>query len=631
MHFLSWLESIYFFLNKDEKRSYDTHDIIVISMMFLEMLCMFGFALTHYFYGDYFLTSVQLTLGTIFLVSLLVPNKKLPVRYKEDIAISSLIIVFWAMLASGGIVNSGIYWSPMLPFIVFTMSGVTRGFGWLLFYLLGVATLQLLNYYDYFESPYSLEQVFYFLIAFVVYTLIALVFEVVRTRYRLDLEGNNKKLIETQGELSELLDNLAKEIEIQTFELKSANTLLQQEIEHHKETNELLRVSEQKFYRAQKMESLGTLVNGLAHDFSNVLSGIDENLFVIQRNIKGNDLVQDKLDEVEKLVRHATDTTKQLQTFARQNEVDKESFDLRALMKQVLKLAPLSLPSNVKLEKRVSDTAMPVIGSPTQIQQVMINLFNNARDALSGQENPTITLNAMRFKDAAMSRRTHPALQGEWLYVSVSDNGRGIDAVDLPHVFDPFFSTKGLGQGMGLGLAMSYGVIQSHDGMIEVESELNVGTTFHVYLPMEHTTKIHDQQSIHQKLLGRGETILLVDDDEVFRKAYRDVLGKFNYHVVDVASGSEAIRLYAEKGDRIDLIVMDIMMPKADGIQTSQHILTMNKDAKILFSSGYGIDEQKEMKEKGLGHIKLLKKPFAAENLCRLIREELDGNDASEV
>ncbi len=488
MNYLLWLKGIASYLLAERQITEERQENLLVAMLTISILVYTIFSIVNYFSGFYVLSAFEVLLVVVNYICLIVSNNTIPIAVKERITVFVTTLLMFMLFAFGGIEDTGIYWLLILPFIIFSMIGIKKGWWWLLFFVTGISALQLSDHLSLLHIPYSIAQTLQFLSAFVVFTALALIFEVNRLQHFDELESNNHDLQQARSKLSDSLNNMEEQVKIRTFELRESNDLLKKEVELHKQTNEMLRVSEQKFYQAQKMESLGTLVNGLAYDYKNVLSGIDENLFVIQRSIKGNAIVQDRLDKVEKLVQHASDTAKQLQIFARQGEQDKENFDLRELMKQVFKLASLSLPSDIRLEKRISDKAMPVSGSPTQIQQVIINLFNNASDALGEQKNPTITLNAMHLEDAGMLRNPHPSLSGEWLYLSVGDNGRGIDPMDIPHIFDPFFSTKDLGKGMGLGLAMCYGVIQSHGGVIEVESEPDVGTTFHMYLPLARNT-----------------------------------------------------------------------------------------------------------------------------------------------
>ncbi|MDX8383689.1 MAG: ATP-binding protein, partial [Ghiorsea sp.] len=449
-------------------------------------------------------------------------------------------------------------------------------------------------------------------------------------RQQIDLEHNNEVLMHMREELNTTLENLEKQVEDRTNDLKTSNKRLLQEIEEHKHTNMSLKNTKEQFYQAQKMESLGTLVGGISHDFNNMLSGINANLFLIQRQTKDLPKVQLKLDDIEKLVFHAADMIKQLLTFARKDKVEMKNFDMSPFLAEAIKLAEVPLPPRMRLQQDLCSKPLPMQGNATQLQQVMMNLVNNARDALSGHHKPIIHIHLALLQDALEQRNHHPNLQGEWIYLSVRDNGSGIAKDKLEHIFEPFFSTKKEGEGTGLGLAMCYGAIQSHGGVIEVDSEVEVGTSFHIYLPLgEATAAPANTGSVGSSLSGHGEKILLVDDDDSLRDAHSDVLESLGYAVIEACNGLEAIKLYAEQGEAIDLVIMDIMMPEMGGMKAAQHILIMNPDVNIFFATGYDKDSSTERFDSReltqLDAIKRLSKPFTIEVLSKMIRAELAG------
>ncbi|MDQ7002437.1 MAG: ATP-binding protein, partial [Ghiorsea sp.] len=413
-----------------------------------------------------------------------------------------------------------------------------------------------------------------------------------------------------------------------TVELKESNRQLAEEMDQHQQTDNYLREAEEKFFQAQKMEALGTLVGGLAHDFSNVMSGISANLFLIQRAIKGNALAQDKLDDVEKLVFHASDMSKQLLTFARKDDVEKKSFDMSSFINEALKLGVISLSSRIRIDKDLTQSALPICGSATQLQQVLFNLLNNAKDTLLSIQEPKIKVTLKTLEEAQYLREVHPDLEGEWLYLCFHDNGEGISPQNQVHIFEPFFTTKAQGKGTGLGLAMCYGAIKSHGGMIEVESTQGQGTSFHIYLPLAMNEQKQQKQDVHfQGLKGKGETLLIVDDDKALRLAHQSALENLNYKVILAEDGLEAIKIYAQKKEQIDLVMMDSMMPNMDGVQAAQHILLMDKKAKIFFATAYDKNGTTgrwlTRNAKELESLRRLQKPFTIEQLCQVIREVL--------
>ncbi|MDQ6980458.1 MAG: ATP-binding protein [Ghiorsea sp.] len=586
------------------------------------------FFFVHIFLGQYVMAAIQGVLSIVYAFALFDFFKVANQRFKEIAVVTGTCILFWFFLIDGGIAKTAIYWIPFFPFMIFAVAGIYRGLWWISLFLFGVIVIKVFDYMDKLYTPYTAEETIIFFVAFVFYVIVGLVFEALRSSQQNELEGKNESLLEVREKLSHTLSHLEQEIEKRMVELKESNRQLAQEIESHKSTNQDLRETEQKFFQAQKMEALGTLVGGLAHDFSNVMSGISANLFFIQREIKGNALVQDKLDDVEKLVFHASEMSKQLLTFARKDEVEKKHFDMGSFINEALKLGVISLSSRIKIEKDLTQLPLPISGSATQLQQVFLNLLNNAKDALSTTQEPQIRVTLKTLEEAKHLRTNHPSLEGRWLYLCFQDNGEGISQQNLVHIFEPFFTTKEQGKGTGLGLAMCYGAIKSHGGMIEVESNPHQGTSFHVYLPLETNEKEKQKHDVHYKsLIGNGETILIVDDDKALRLAHQSALENLNYKILLAEDGLEAIKIYAQKKAQIDLVMMDSMMPKMDGVKATKHILMMDKQAKIFFATAYekngttGRWLTQDAKE--LDSIRRLQKPFTIEQLCQVIREEL--------
>jgi len=303
-------------------------------------------------------------------------------------------------------------------------------------------------------------------------------------------------------------------------------------------------------------------------------------------------------------------------------------FDMASFINEALKVGVISLSSRIKIEKDLTKSPLPICGSATQLQQVLLNLRNNAKDALSTTQGPTIRVILKPLDKAIHLRVKHPDLEGKWLYLCFCDNGEGISQQNLVHIFEPFFTTKEQGKGTGLGLAMCYGAIKSHGGIIEVESVPKRGTSFHIYLPLELSAQEKRKQDVHfQGLTGDAETILIVDDDKALRLAHQSALENLNYKVLLAEDGLEAIKIYAQKKEQIDLVMMDSMMPNMDGVKAAQHILMMDKQAKIFFATAYEKNGTTgrwlTQGAKELDSIRRLQKPFTIEQLCQVIREEL--------
>lgn len=359
-------------------------------------------------------------------------------------------------------------------------------------------------------------------------------------------------------------------------------TILQDMTEH-----DLL---EAQLLQAQKTESIGTLVGGIAHDFNNNLAAIMGNTYLAQAAIKAGrtyDAAQ-KVENIESLSKHAATVVAQLMAYARQDIVQKDNINLSSTIENTIALSNVTIPENIQFDVRIIPSDDVVYADSSQIQQMVMNLLNNARDAVAKVEQPSITLSvAPFFADANFHKRNPDISTLHFMRLSIQDNGHGIATEDLPHIFDPFFTTKEVGEGTGLGLSMILGMVQNHQGVIEVESTQGKGTTFHIYLPIvEHlpSTVQHNNQIEHQH--AQGETILLIDDDDEVRKTTAEVLESMGYQVIQACDGLQGLQ-YFEQNTHISAVIVDLIMPNMGGITFAEKIRQSYKDISIIFLTGY--------------------------------------------
>jgi len=380
---------------------------------------------------------------------------------------------------------------------------------------------------------------------------------------------------------------------------------------------------EAQFRQAQKMEALGTLVGGIAHDFNNMLAGMIGNLFLIKRKMTGNAEILEKVERIESVGFQAAEMIKQMLIFARNEGIQMQQLAFGSFIKEAFKLHQVAIPESVNINKQLSDLPLYISGDPTQLQQLVLNLFGNAVDAVRESDHPMITVKLDTLTTSEAFTSTHPDTNaGNYVHLSVSDNGHGINPEHIERIFDPFFTTKEVGKGTGLGLSMSASIVKSHHGYIDVESQPGQGSTFHVYFPMvEHKEVHHTTPADIERFSAKGELILVVDDDETLRSTTAEALASIGYRTLTAGNGLEAVEIYSSI--KVDLIILDVVMPEMGGPAAAKIMLQNNPATRIIFASGY--DKESALRNTdGLENVPLLSKPFEITELQKTIRILLD-------
>jgi len=373
--------------------------------------------------------------------------------------------------------------------------------------------------------------------------------------------------------------------------------------------------------QAQKLEAIGTLAGGVAHDFNNLLMGIQGRISLLYDELGNNPDCREHLKAVEDYVRSATDLTRQLLGFARRGKYEEHNTDLNRLVEKTSNL----FGRTRKQIRIVSELwAQPVVSrvDRPQIEQVLLNLFVNAAQAMpKGGELRLKTEFAAIHGDRAERLDVKP---GNYACITVADTGAGIAAENLDRIFEPFFTTKDMGRGTGLGLASSYGILRNHQGAITVTSRVGRGSTFQLFLPaIDEPAEPVIQPPGAPRQTGT-ETILLVDDEAVIREVGGLMLAKLGYRVMTAADGKSALGIYAREDSKIDLVVLDIIMPDMGGRQVYEALKAMDPDVSILLSSGYSIDgEANELIKQGCKGF--IQKPFNLNELSTKIRMVFDS------
>jgi PAS domain S-box-containing protein len=379
---------------------------------------------------------------------------------------------------------------------------------------------------------------------------------------------------------------------------------------------------EDQLRHSQKMEAIGQLAGGIAHDFNNLLLGILGYCDLALEDLPDTENVSEYLGEIRRASEQAATLTRQLLTFGRRQVLRPVNLDLNDLVADLMKMVQRLIGEDIDLEIAPGANLWPICADPSQLEQVIINLCVNARDAMPEGGKLILETANVTLSDESPEQGVDTA---RFVVLTVRDTGVGMDLETLRHIFEPFFTTKEMGRGTGLGLATVYGIVKQHDGMIRVDSQLGLGTTFTVSFPVA-TVRIPevmmDGASTSQPR-GGSETILLAEDEPMVRSLAERILRRAGYTVLSAPDGEVAVELFESHAETIDLAVLDVVMPRLDGHSVAERILTTRPAVRILFSSGYSADATRSREIQGRGY-QLLPKPYEPNTLLARVREILD-------
>jgi two-component system cell cycle sensor histidine kinase/response regulator CckA len=376
---------------------------------------------------------------------------------------------------------------------------------------------------------------------------------------------------------------------------------------------------EAQLRQADRMESIGTLAGGIAHDFNNLLMGIQGRTSLMVADLRPDHPHFEHLTEIEKYVQSAAELTKQLLGFARGGKYEVLTSDLNQLVAGTAHMFGRT-KKEIEIHHKFQDDLWRVDVDRSQIEQVLLNIYVNAWQAMPAGGNLLIqTENVILDLDDVKPYGGKP---GEFVKVSITDTGIGMDAATLKRVFDPFFTTKEKERGTGLGLASAYGIIKNHDGIISVESEPGQGTTFYICLPAS-SRPVSKSERTEAKFLEGAETILLVDDEQMIIDVAVQILKRMGYEVIVARGGKEAIGIYRQHQKQIALVILDLVMPDLSGGEVYDQLTALDPDVKVLLSSGYSRDGKAgAILRRGCRGF--IQKPFNINELSRKLREILD-------
>jgi signal transduction histidine kinase/ActR/RegA family two-component response regulator len=400
---------------------------------------------------------------------------------------------------------------------------------------------------------------------------------------------------------------------------------VQREITERKQAEAMQTKLEAKLRQAQKMEAIGTLAGGIAHDFNNILGAIIGYTELATLDLTKEAPSRESLAEVLKAGNRAKELVRQILSFSRQEEHERKPMQLQSVIDEALKLLRATLPSTIEIRATLDPKTSLILGDPTQIHQVMMNLGTNAWHAMS-EHGGTLEVSLTSIDVDSSFAQTHADLEpGRYLRLMVSDTGCGIERAALDRIFEPFFTTKAPGAGTGLGLAVVHGVVKRHQGAISVYSEHPKGTTFNVYFPVH---KVEDRQVVDEPKSiekGNGERILFVDDEAPLAALGKSMLERLGYRVTAQTDSLQALNTFSAQSDQFDLVITDQTMPSLSGAEMAKLMLKIRPELPVILATGYSTTINPE-KAKSIGIRELLLKPNTTQTLGEAIRRALGRN-----
>lgn len=388
---------------------------------------------------------------------------------------------------------------------------------------------------------------------------------------------------------------------------------------------EEMRRLEGQLFQAQKMEAVGKLAGGIAHDFNNMLSGISGYANLIKRKF-GADKPELKnfATAILSASERAADLTRKLLAFARKGKYQTVHIDMHQTIHEVIQLLERTIDPRIKITQRLHASPSIILGDPTQVQNMVLNLAINARDAMPEGGELILETEAVTLEEGMSADGRYEIKAGAYLQLSVADTGVGMDTETRERVFEPFFTTKSVGKGTGLGLASVYGTVKSHGGFITVDSQKGKGSTFTVHIPLSKANVTPAQTAQTEEIVRGHGHIMVVDDEQMVCNLSREVLSYLGYTVHTCNDGTQAVEYYRRNPDKVDVVILDVIMPGMDGYETFQKLREVRDDVKVIITTGYSLKEDtNQILSRGV--CGFIQKPFESGKLSRLVHDVITG------
>jgi signal transduction histidine kinase/ActR/RegA family two-component response regulator len=552
-------------------------------LIFIGMAILLPFGISRLFVGQGLLAVIDLLAASILAAILVFHRITRRLALSSILGLSIMALLYGYLTISTGDHNTGFLWSYCLPLDVVLLLDRKRGSIVMLIYVIIMFICFIVpafpSYYN-----YSANLKTCYLISLMTVWVIAYYFKYIMSTLQFEVVKNNSRLQQTIQELKETKDQL---------------------------------------FHAQKLEAIGRLAGGVAHDFNNILGAISGYADLIKQKY-GTDPKLDKYSTsiINSTIR-AADLTAKLLAYARKGKIEMTAFDLHQIIGDVIDICKHTMDKKIVIRQELAASQATIMGDRNQIQNAIINLSLNAKDAMPEGGELSFSTEIVDLTDHSAVSPAYKVIPGCYCKFCLSDTGIGMDAATLARAFEPFFTTKEKGKGTGLGLSSVYGTIKSHNGYVELKSEVGKGTRAEIYLPL---TQNIEQKAVDGPMeISKGcGTVLFVDDEEMVREMASEIIKELGYSVVTSRDGQEGLEYYQTHAGDIDLVILDIIMPRLGGYDCFKAMKAVNPGLKAIACSGYVInDEVRRMLDQGA--LSFIQKPFSIETLAKAIQAGLRG------